>query len=217
MRKALLLAAVVVAAAACRGTIPPRDAPPEASISAILVGGRMILPTGESHHAYTYVNFESEGGEAGEVYRLPIGGGENSLYLVEPGVYRILPTRSIIGYYQEMMKVVIEGRTYKLPFPRELLRLDPYRAKAGKITTLGVIEARVLPALPGRKPEIRVRLDDSAATRRAVVQDMIREMMDPNRPIDARQSAISWSRALQNSLLDILSEQEKTRMYKPGQ
>ncbi|MFI5347150.1 MAG: hypothetical protein ACHQ51_12325 [Elusimicrobiota bacterium] len=215
--KLALLAAALLLLPGCRGTVPPRDAPPEQSIAAILIGGRMILPTGESRNAYTVVNFESEGGEAGEVYRLPIKGGENALYLVEPGTYRILPTRSLIGYYQEMMKVVIEGRTYRLPFPRELLRLEPYKVKASKIVTLGVVEARVLPALPGRKPEIRVRLDDSAATRRAVVQDMIREMMDPNRPIDARQSAISWSRALQNSLLDILSEQEKAPMYKPAQ
>lgn len=216
MRKALPLAALILAAA-CRGTVPPRDAPPEQSVAAILIGGRMILPTGESRRAYTYVNFESEGGEAGEVYRLPIKGGENILYIVEPGTYRILPTRSLIGYFQKDMKVVIEGRTYRIPFPRELLRLDPYKAKTSKIITLGVIETRIMPALPGRKPEIRVRLDDSAVTRRAVVQDMIKQMMDPNRPIDARQSAISWSRALQNSLLDILSEQEKAPMFQPAQ
>lgn len=213
MKKALLLTAALTLAA-CRGTVPPRDVPPEQSIAAILIGGRMILPTGESRDASTVVNFESEGGEAGEVYRIPIKGGQNFLYLVEPGTYRILPTRSLIGYYQESMKVVIEGRTYRLPFPRELLRLDPYKVKSSKIVTLGVIEARVMPALPGRKPEIRVRLDDSVATRRAIVQDMIREMMDPTRPLDARASAISWSRALQNSLLDILSEQQKPLTYK---
>lgn len=216
MMRVSLVAAVLLALSACRGTVPPRDAPPEQAIAAILIGGRMILPTGESRHARTYVNFESEGGEAGEVYRLPIKGGENALYLVEPGTYRILPTRSLIGYYQENMKVVIEGRTYRLPFPRELLRLEPYKVKASKIVTLGVIEARVYPALPGRKPEIRVRLDDSPATRRAIVQDMIREMMDPNRSLAARESTISWSRALQNSLMDILSEQEKSPMYKPA-
>src|SRR4051812_25488946 len=113
MRKALLLAAVL-AAAACRGTVPPRDAPPEQKIAAILIGGRMVLPTGESKRASLVVNFESEGGEAGEVYRLPIKGGENFLYLVEPGTYRIMPTRSMIGYYQDTMKVTIEGRTYRL-------------------------------------------------------------------------------------------------------
>jgi hypothetical protein len=216
MKQALLLASIV-ALTACRGTVPPRDAPPEQKISAILVGGRMILPTGESRHASLYVNFESEGGEAGEVYRLPIKGGENFLYLVEPGTYRILPTRSLIGYYQETMKISIEGRTYRIPFPRELLRLDPYKIKPTKIVTLGVIEARVYPALPGRKPEVRVRLDDSAATRRQVVQSMIREMMDPSRGLDARASAISWSRALQNSLLEILSEEDKAPMYKTAQ
>lgn len=215
MKKALLLA-VLLGAAGCRGIVPPRDAPPEQSISAILIGGRMILPTGESRNASTFVNFESEGGEAGEEYRLPIRGGRNFLYLVEPGTYRILPTRSLIGYFQDDLKVVIEGRTYRIPFPRELLRLEPYTIKPRRIVTLGILEVKVMPALPGRKAEVRVRLDDSAETRRAVVQDMIREMMDPTRSLDARASAISWSRALQNSLLDILSEQEKPTLYKPA-
>jgi len=74
----------------------------------------------------------------------------------------------------------------------------------------------VLPALPGRKPEIRVRLDDSVAARRATVQDVIRAMMDPARSLDARESAIAWSRGLQNSLQDLLAEEDRRPMYTPA-
>jgi hypothetical protein len=216
MRKATLLAAAV-ALSACRGTVPDRDAPPEQSISAIAIGGRLILPSGETRQGYTYVNFESDGGGSrAEVYRLPITGGEDFLYLVEPGTYRLAPTRSIFGFYQPILKVVIEGRTYRLPFPREILRLDPFDVKPSKILALGILEAKVFPALPGRPPEIRVRLDDSVAARRTVVQDLIRQMMDPTHSLDARESAIAWSRGLQNSLMQIVSEEERRPMYKPA-
>jgi hypothetical protein len=214
--KAAILLAAALGLAACRGTVPDRDAPPEQAISAILIGGRMILPSGETRNGYTAVNFQTEGGSQAEVYRLPVKGGENHLYLVEPGTYRLAPTRSVFGFYQPLMTVVIEGRKYRLPFPRDIQRLDSYDIKPRKILALGILEAQVLPALPGRKPEIRVRLDDSVRARRKVVQDTIREMMDPTRTLDERESAVSWSRALQNSLMDILSEEDHRPLYTPA-
>jgi hypothetical protein len=215
MKKAMLLTAALTLAA-CRGTIPDRDAPPEQAISAVMIGARMILPSGETRNGYTAVNFETDGGSRAEVYRLPVKGGENYLYLIEPGVYRLAPTRSWFGFYQPTMTVVIEGRKYRLPFPRDIQRLDAYTIKPSKILSLGIVEARVLPALPGRKPEIRVRLDDSVLARRTVVQDMIHAMMDPSRPLATRESAISWSRALQNSLMDILAEEDHRPLYTPA-
>jgi hypothetical protein len=215
MKKAALLAAAL-GLAACRGTVPDRDAPPEQSISAVVIGARMILPSGETRNGYTAINFETDGGSRAEVYRLPVKGGENFLYLVEPGTYRLAPTRSIFGFYQPLMTVVIEGRTYRLPFPRDIQRLDAYTIKPSKILALGILEVRVMPALPGRQPEIRVRLDDSVVSRRKVVQDMIHEMMDSTRSLDVRESAIAWSRALQNSLLDILSEEDRRPLYTPA-
>ena len=219
MTKLLAAAACALGLAAlgCRGTVPERNALPEQQISAILIGGRMILPSGETRNGRTFVNFETEGGDRAEVYRLPVRGGENSLYLVEPGTYRLAPTRSLFGFYEPQMKVVIEGRTYRLPFPRDILPLVAFPVKPKKIVTLGVLEARVMPALPGRKSEVRVRLDDSVAARREVVQSLIREMMDPTRPLDARESAIAWSRALQTSLLDILAEEDRKPLYKPAE
>lgn len=215
MIRALPLAAVLVLAA-CRGTVPDRDAPPEQAISAIVIGARMILPSGETRNGTTAVNFETDGGSRAEVYRLPVKGGENYLYLIEPGTYRFAPTRSLFGFYQPTMTVDIEGRRYRLPFPRDIQRLDAYTIKPSKILALGVIEARVMPALPGRPPEIRVRLDDSVMARRHVVQDMIRMMMDPTRSLDTRESAISWSRGLQNSLIDILAEDDRRPLYTPA-
>ena len=216
MKKAALIAAAL-ALAGCRGTVPDRDAPPEQSISAIVIGARMILPSGETRNGFTAVNFETDGGSRAEVYRLPVKAGESFLYLIEPGTYRLAPTRSLLGFYQPMMTVAIEGRKYRLPFPREIQRLDAHIVKPSKILALGILEARVLPALPGRKPEIRVRLDDSVLARRKLVQDTIREMMDPTRSLDTRESAISWSRALQYSLMDILSETEDRRpLYTPA-
>lgn len=216
MRKATLLAAALAAMSACRGTVPERNAPPEQAISAILIGSRFLLPSGETHSGRTHIDFESEGGRQAEIYRLPVSNGENFLYLVEPGVYRLAPTRSIFGNSQETMKVVIDGRKYQLPFPRDLLRQPPYTVKASRIVAIGILEARVMPALPGQKPQIKVRLDESVEARRKIVQDAIRDMMDPRRPADIRESAISWSRALQNSLMEILSEEQKRALYKPA-
>jgi len=214
MRKSLLLAACAAALSSCRGTIPDRNAPPEQAIAAILIGSRFILPTGETLDGLMHVNFESEGGRRAEVYRLPVPGGENLLYLVEPGIYRLAPTRSLFGFYQEQFKVVIDGRTYRLPFPRDLLRQPPYAVRASKIVALGVLEARVTKAMPGQPPLVRVRLDDSVESRRKVVQSTIRDMMDPHRASEARESAISWSRAIQNTLMEILSEEEKKPLFK---
>jgi hypothetical protein len=203
-------------AAACRGTVPERNAPPEQAISALMIGCRMILPSGETRNGEMFVNFESEGGRQAEVYRIPLKGGENYLYLIEPGIYRLTPTRGIFGGYHQEMRVVIEGRTYTIPFPRDLLRQHAYEIRPAKIVSIGIIEAKVMQALPGQKPTMRVRLDDSVQARRTVVQSTIRDMMDPRRASEVRESAIAWSRALQNSLMDLLSEDEQRQIYKPA-
>lgn len=215
--KRLLPLLLAFGAAACRGTVPERNGPPEQAIAAILLGTRFSLPTGETRGGKTVVNFESEGGRQAEVYRLPVGGGENFLYLVEPGVYRVMPTRSLFGFHQATMKATIEGRTYRIPFPRELLRLPAYEVKPSRILPLGILEYKVQPALPGQPSRIAVRLDDSVEARRKIVQDTIRDMMDPRRSSDVRESAIAWTRSLQNSLLELLAEEERRPTYKPAQ
>ena len=214
MRKALL-AAAVLSLAACRGEVPLRNAPPEQAISAILISGKMVLPSGESRDGRLEIGFETDGGQ-GEVYRVPVRADENDLFLVEPGSYRLAPTRTLFGGYQPTLTVVIDGRTYHPPFPRELMSLGPYEVKPTKVLALGELVATVLPALPGRTPEVRLRLDDSVAARRDLVQGLIRDMMDPNRPAAVRDSAIAWSRSLQNELMKILSEQDGHPLYTPA-
>lgn len=215
MRPYFLVAAILFFSG-CRGTVPKRNAPPEQAISAILISCKTTLPSGETRNGRVIINFESEGGRQAEVYRLPLVSGENYLYLVEPGTYRIAPTRSVFGSYLPTMTVVIEGRKYTLPFPRDLLRQHAYEIKPSKITSIGLIDVTVLPALPGQQPTTRVRLDDSTQARRNVVQSLIRDMMDPRKSTEARESALAWSRALQNSLMDLLAEDEQRQLYKPA-
>jgi hypothetical protein len=219
MKRALAAAAAFAAAlalAACGGVVPPSNAPPEEAISAILIGGRMILPSGQVLDGETNIGFESGGDRNAQVYRLPVKAGRNELYLVEPGLYRFAPTRTILGQYRTTLTAVIEGRRYTIPFPRELMSYDSFNVKPSRILALGVLEIRVMPALPGRAPEVRVRLDDSIAARRALVQDTIRDMMDPTKPPETRDAAVAWNQALQKSLLSILAEQQKQALYTPA-
>ncbi|MBI4060945.1 MAG: hypothetical protein HY403_05885 [Elusimicrobia bacterium] len=216
MRRPLLLAGCFLTAA-CRGAVPNRNAPPEQAISAILIGCRTILQSGEAREGRVAINFESEGGRRAEVYRLPLNGGENHLYLVEPGVYRVAPTRSFLGFHQPALNVVVDGRAYSAPFPRELLRQHSYEILPARITLIGSLEVAVTPASSGGQPTIRVRLDDSVQARRDIVQSAIRDMMDPRKPEQVRESSIAWSRALQNSLMQLLAEEEQRPLYKPAQ
>jgi hypothetical protein len=181
---------------------------------AIILSSRLLLPSGETRNGLIHINFESEGVDHPEIYRLPVRGGESILYLVEPGTYRFAPTRRLFGSVEPELSMTIEGRSYQVPFPREFLRLDPFLIKPKKILTLGVIEIRILPSLPGQTPEIRLKLDDSVTARKKIIQELIKDMTDSNRPTEARDSAIAWSRALQNSLIDILSEIDQRPLYK---
>ena len=74
------------------------------------------------------------------------------------------------------LKVRVEDQVFRVPFPRDILRHAAYDIKPKKLVSIGVIEAVVEPALPGRRPTIKVRLDDSLEARRAIVQSIIRDM-----------------------------------------
>lgn len=216
MRDFLALAAAALAFSGCAGTLPAAHGVPEQGISAVLVASRFILPTGETRDGMMVLNLEGEGGRQAEVYRLELPPTEPLLYQVEPGVYHVSPTRNPFGLHRSTVKARIEGRLYEAPFPRELLRKSNIEIKPKKILSLGVFEARVSDALPGQKPVLRVRLDDSVATRRQLVSQVIHNMMDPAISSKMRESAVAWSRALENSLLELLSESERTPLYKPA-
>jgi len=208
--------AAVLLLAGCRGTVPDREAPPEHGIAAILIGARMRTPDGEARDGLAVLGFETKKqGQDAEVYRLPVHAGDVLLFRVEPGTYGLAPTRTLFGASEPVMRVRVDDRVYRLPFPRELMR-PTYEAIPHKVAVLGVIETQVLPALPGQAPQVRVRLDDSPETRRELVQRLIRDMMDPRVPADQRNSAISWSHALQDSLIHVLAEQQKHPLYEPA-
>ena len=153
------LACAAALASGCSGTVPKLRGAPEQGVSAVLVGGRFVLPTGETGTGRLSVNFEGEGGRRAEVYRLPIRPRETLLYQVEPGLYRLSPTRGLFGFHQATLKVRVEDATYRLPFPRDILRKQAYDIKPKKIIAIGVFEAMVQPALPGQRPTIKVRLE----------------------------------------------------------
>lgn len=199
-------------AAACRGAVPTVNGRPEAGISSVIIGSRIILPAGETRHGKMTVNLEDDDGT--EVYRLPLLPQQALFYQVEPGTYHLSPTRSFFGGHQAMLKVSIEGRTYKVPFPRDILRRPPVTVKPRKAVSLGVLEVKLSKALPGREARLEVRLDGSVETRRRLVQDLVRSMMDPAVPVQERESAIAWTRALDQTLLDLLSENERKPLYK---
>lgn len=217
MRRAL--AAIVAATAAlagCAGTNPEVNGIPEQGMSAVIIGGRFMLPTGETRKGTTYLNLEGEGGRQAEIYRLRLFPRQSLLYHIEPGVYRLSPTRNLFGFHRKTMKVKLDGLTYQVAFPREMLRKSSIDIKPKKIIALGIVEARVSAALPGQEPLLRVRLDDSIDARRQLVQDVIRQMMDPAASLETRESAIAWSRALENSLMELVSESDKAPTFKPA-
>ncbi len=203
-----------LALAGCSGTAPRLNGLPEQGMSAVIIGGRFILPTGETKNGRIYINIEGEGGRQAEVYRLKVLPKESLLYQIEPGLYRVSPTRGFFGGHQAMLTVKLEGSTYKVPFPRDILRKPAFDLKPKKIIAIGIVEAKLSTALPGQKAALRVRIDDSIDARRSLVQDLIHEMMDPSASLEVREGAISWSRALESSLMDLLSESQRSPLYK---
>lgn len=216
-RRALMALSAALAAAGCRGSKPLAQADPERGMSAVILGGRIILPTGETRSGSLAVNLEGEGGgREAEVYRLPVRPQESSLHHIEPGVYKLAPTRSLLGFHQSQLKIRIEGRTYRVPFPRDILRKPALDVRPTKVVPIGILEASLTPSLPGQEGRLRVRLDDGVEARRQILQGLIRDMMDPAVPLETRSSAIAWTRALDQALLDLVSENPKRPTYKPA-
>lgn len=201
----------------CRGTVPSLNGEPEQGIASVIIGGRIVTSAGETASGKMWLNLETDGGRDAEVYRLPIRPQQALLYQVEPGVYHIAPTRSVFGLSQANLTVKVEGHTYKVPFPRELLRKGAIQIKPTKIVPLGVLVAEVQKPLPGRRPVVKLRLDDGVPARRGLVQTLIRAMMDPNAPNAQRMSAIAWTRALDQTLIEVLAEPEREPLYKAAQ
>ena len=200
---------------ACRGTIPRSSGEPNQGTSALVIGSRVILPSGDTYSGLMVLNLEGEsGGRLAEIYRLPVTPKRPTIFQVEPGTYRLAPSRSLFGFHQPLLKVDIEGAPYRVPFPRDILRRPPIEVRAGRAAVIGLLEARVSPARPGEDATVKVRLDDAISTRRRLVEDIIKDMMDPAKSLSEREHSISWSRALHTALLEISAETERLPLYK---
>ncbi|HAH07703.1 MAG TPA: hypothetical protein DCM05_14465 [Elusimicrobia bacterium] len=211
---AVLGAAVLFSAAACRGSAPLYYGESSIGFSAILLRARILLPEGETEDGRITMNLESEDGD--ERYRVAFLPGKTSLLRVEPGLYRLYPPRDLFGFPQTQVKVRVQNRTYSVPFPRELLRMESFSVKPAKAFPIGVLEARLIPMGKKEKPKVVLRLDHGVAVRRALVQDVISKMMDPKTPQTLRDSAITWTRALEQALVKIQGEEERAPSYKPS-
>ena len=212
----ILIGAAALALAGCLATVPKQGGIPEQGIAAIIVAGRFLTPAGETRSGSLHIDLDGEGGKWAEIYQLPILPHQSLLYQIEPGSYHLSPTRNIFGLAQPMLKVQIAGRSYRIPFPREIWRRAALDIRPKKVVSIGVFEVLLQQPLPGQPPMVKVTLDDSLTSRRQIVQDIIHEMMDPAVATEKRDSAVAWSRALQNTLMELFSENERAPLYKSG-
>ncbi len=210
----------VLALSSCSGTTPSVNGRPIDGISAVLLGGKIVLPTGESGEGRILIDFEGEpppdGRLAPEIYELAARAQQPVLYQIEPGSYHYAPPRSFFGKSEPELIVQADGQTYRAPFPRDILRRPSLRVRPSRILALGILTAELQRALPGRRRGVRVTLDDSLATRRKLVQDMIHDMMDPKTPQDVRDSAVAWAHPLDQSLEELSEERVRPAPYRPG-
>lgn len=211
MKAAGLLLALGLCLQGCRGTVPSPSDRTAQGLAAVLIGGRVILPSGETKSGTMVLNLEgvSQGGGQKINYRLPINLKRPVLFQIEPGVYHLSPTRSALGFSREALDIRVEKTDYRAPFPKDILRRQAMTIKPGKIVSLGILEARLISPLPGQDPTVKIRLDDDAPARRKLVEEAIKTMMDPSAPQDERDHAVNWSRALQNSLIELEAENQK--------
>ena len=208
---ALGFLALAGAGLGCRGSAPPRDVEPSAGVSAVLVRARLIVPTGETASGSIALNLESDV----ERYRLPFPPKQTALYVIEPGTYRLHPTRGFSGGPEDALTIVINRKVYKAPFPRDILRREPLRVKATKIIPIGILEAKVIFVPGAPAPRLEVRLDDSVAARRALVQDMVAQMLDEGADPDFRERAIQWTRALDQAMVSLAGMEDAPAAFKP--
>jgi hypothetical protein len=202
-------------AAACRGSSPAIGHDAEHGLASVVIGSRIVLPTGETRSGRAWMNLEGEGDHGdGERYRLKLVPGLPMLYQVEPDNYHLAPTRSIFSSQQPMMKIRLYDRTFLATFPRDVVRKAAIKIKSGKIVSLGILEIRVSATLPGRDPVINVFFDDTVAARRRLVEQAIHSMMDPEAPFAYRENAVAWMKALDMTLVDLSAESEAAPLYK---
>ncbi|MFA6317160.1 MAG: hypothetical protein WC943_07060 [Elusimicrobiota bacterium] len=214
-----LLAAAALGAAGvtgCRGSSPVFEEGPEHRYAAVVLGSRVILPTGETNTGGVTLNLEGEGGREAARYRLEVPAGRAMIYPVEPGVYRLTPARSALGWHQAQMRIVADDFAYRAPFPSQIMRKAAMDLRPKKVISLGIIEVRFVSDPLRKEAKIVVRLDDSVAARRDAVQQIIRDMASGATPSEERDRDFAWSGSLEDSLIGLQAEIEQRPLYKPS-
>ncbi|MHB2025881.1 MAG: hypothetical protein ACYCPQ_04485 [Elusimicrobiota bacterium] len=205
MRKKALCAEFLFGAclAACRGTAPIAQDRPHAGMAAVIIAGQFQTPNGPAKKGDSFINLESR---EGDVYRLRVSSGKTILYQIEPGFYHFAPTRSLFGTPKKTLRVAVNGRNYRIAFPKELINESAFEAKPSHVAILGLLAISISAPLPGRGPIVNVNLNDMVSDRRAIVQGLIGEMMAPSAARSVRKSALSWLNSLQTALIRLSAE-----------
>ncbi|MBI5882252.1 MAG: hypothetical protein HZB91_04010 [Elusimicrobia bacterium] len=213
---AALLIGACVLVPGCRGSTPVFDEGPEHRYAAVVIGSRIVLPTGETNTGGLMLNMEGEGGREANSYRLEVPAGRSMLYPVEPGVYRLTPTRSVLGWHQSKMRITADDFTFKAPFPPQIMRKPAIDLRPKKVVSLGIIEARFVADPLKKEARIVVRIDDSVAARRDAVQQIIHDMASAETPTEERDRDFAWSGSLEDCLIGLQAEIEQRPLFKPS-
>lgn len=209
---ALAALAPIVLLLGCQGSTPPRNTTPTAvSNAAVLLRAKLSLPSGEIRSGYIDIDIESDAND----YRLRALPG-TTLYVIEPGAYHFSPARGLFGSVKNELVINFNGRSKPITFPLSLLRHDSFDVKPHHIVSIGILEARLENVSGSLEPEVSFRLVDDPTTRKSLVEDMIHKMMDKNLDPDTRDTAVVWSRALEESLVELQEVQDASPSYKPG-
>ena len=143
--------------------------------------------------------------------------GETTVLRVEPDIYRLHPTRNLFGFVQRDLTVTIAGRSFRVPFPRSILRKEQVDLKPTRAVAIGILEVKLLPIRKGERPKIEVRLIDDIDAKRELLEEVIDKMMDTKTPVEIRSASVSWTRAIENAVIDLQGLEQEQRAFKPSE
>lgn len=207
------LAAAATLVAACQGSVPSLHGGGKGGYGAIIVRGRATTPSGETYRARLSLGFESDEMH----YVIPFTPGHATMYIVEPGKYRITPLRGPFGIPLDTLDVVVEGRSLSAPFPRNILRLDEIEVRPRHVVPIGVLNVNVVRQPGQRRLRVEADLDTSKDKRRRLVEEKVQQMLDPRVDSDERDTAVNWNTALDEALLTVQSAPDLRPAFKVRQ
>ena len=213
MKRWAWLAAAGFVCAACQGSVPSLHGTGKSGYGAIIVRGQATTPSGETRRARMALGFESDQMR----YLIPFTPGHATMYVIEPGRYRVTPARGPFGISLDTLDVVVEGRSLSAPFPRDILRLDEIEVKPRHVVPIGILKVDVARKTGERRVHVRATLDTSKDSRRRLVEEKVQQMLDPRVDSDERDTAVSWNSAIDQALLDVQSAPDLHPAFKARQ